>query len=439
MQEALRRIAGLDNVAAPIVIGNQDHRFLIAEELRQAGMDGRIVPEPMGRNTAAAAAAGALEAIARHGPDARLLILPSDHKIDDAGAFFEVVRCAQDAANQGKLIAFGIKPTRADIGYGYIRAGQPHSETAFAIDQFVEKPGREAAESYFSQDNYYWNSGIFLFGAQDYLDALTAHAGDIHEQISEAHRNAVEDIDFMRLEPSAFEACRADSIDYAVMENTDHAIVEPFAPGWSDLGSWSAIADATPPDASGNIQKGDVLTSNVSNCLVYSTSRLVTAVGVKDQIIVETSDAVMVVDKAHDGEIKTLVEKLKRTGRKEATEHQRTYRPWGSYEEIGLGERFKVKHIRVRPGGKLSLQHHHHRAEHWVVVSGTALVTCGDTQQLLTEDESTYIPLGSVHRLENPGKIDLDLIEVQSGSYLGEDDIVRLDDVYGRSEIKTQE
>lgn len=436
IQQTLLRVAKLDDAAPPLVIGNQEHRFLIAEEMRRAHADGRIILEPVGRNTAAAAAVGAFEAIAQYGSDCQLLILPSDHKIDDELAFLEAVGRARTPehtpGNRHKLVAFGIQPTHAETGYGYIRCGAQYSETAFEIDQFVEKPDQATAETYVASTDYYWNSGIFLFGAQPYLDALATHAGDIYEQALQAHEQAIEDMDFLRLDPEAFSNCRADSIDYAVMEHTDQAIVEPFAPGWSDLGSWSALADACVADADGNVYTGDVLASNVDNCLIYSTSRLVAAVGIQDQIIVETGDAVMVVDKNHDGDVKALVDTLRRMGRNEATHHKQTYRPWGSYEEIAIGKRFQVKHIRVRPGGKLSLQRHHHRAEHWVVVSGTALVTCGENQQLLTEDESTYIPLGSVHRLENPGKIVLDLIEVQSGSYLGEDDIVRLDDVYGR-------
>lgn len=433
MQQTLRRSAALDDIAEPVIIGNQEHRFLIAEEMRRAELNGRIILEPEGRNTAAAAAAGAFEAIASHGPDCELLVLPSDHKIDDDGAFLDAVRRALVSRGQNKLVAFGIRPTHAETGYGYIRSGADYSETAFEIDRFVEKPDGETAAAYVASGDYFWNSGIFLFGAQDYLDALATHAADIHDQVAMAHGNASQDMDFLRLDPEAFNNCRADSIDYAVMEHTDQAIVEPFAPGWSDLGSWAALADASAADADGNVCKGDVLANNVSNSLIYSTTRLVAAVGIKDQIIIETGDAVMVVGKDHDADVKQLVDQLRLMGRSEATQHKQTYRPWGSYDEIAIGGRFKVKHIRVRPGGTLSLQRHHHRAEHWVVVSGTALVTRGDNQQLLTEDESTYIPLGTVHRLENPGKIDLDLIEVQSGSYLGEDDIVRLDDVYGRS------
>lgn len=435
MQQTLKRLVALDDTAEPIIIGNQEHRFLIAEELRQANTGGSIILEPAGRNTAAAAAAGALEAIARHGSDCQLLILPSDHEIDDDNAFLAGIQRARTPEAAHKLVAFGIEPTRPDTAYGYIRTGVSFSDTAFEIAEFVEKPNKETSESYLAHGGYYWNSGIFLFGAQAYLDALAEHAPDIHEHIAIAHKNATRDMDFLRLESTAFTNCRSDSIDYAVMEHTNQAIVEPIAPGWSDLGSWSALADASTPDDNGNVCKGDVVVNNTDNCLVYSTSRLVTAIGVKDQIIIETGDAVMVVDKSRDGDVKALVEQLRSTGRNEATHHKQTYRPWGSYEEIAIGNRYKVKHIRVRPGGKLSLQRHHHRAEHWVVVNGTALVTRGDEEWMLTEDESTYIPLGTVHRLENPGKINLDLIEVQSGSYLGEDDIVRLDDVYGRSPI----
>lgn len=434
MQQTLQRIAALEDTAEPLVIGNQSHRFLIAEEIRQAGLGGRIILEPEGRNTAAAAAVGALEAIAQHGDNCQLLILPSDHKINDERTFVDAIRRARTPGEQHELVAFGVQPTYAEPGYGYIRRGRQYSQTAFEIDQFVEKPDTATAQSYVESDSYYWNSGIFLFDAQAYLDELATHASDIYEHACQAHAHATEDMDFLRLELSAFSNCRADSIDYAVMEHTDRAIVEPIAPGWSDLGSWSALADASTPDADGNVRKGDVITSDVHDCLIYSTTRLVTVMGVSNQIIVETADAIMVVDKNHDDDVKTLVSKLRHMSRNEATQHRQTYRPWGSYEEIAIGARFKVKHIHVRPGGKLSLQQHRHRAEHWVIVSGTALVTCGEEQKLLTEDESTYIPLGSTHRLENPGKIDLDLIEVQSGSYLGEDDIIRLDDVYGRSE-----
>lgn len=439
LEQTLQRLRGLPAIGAPLVVGAEAHRFLIAEQLRRAGSAGTVVLEPCGRNTAPAAAVAALEAIASAGEQAQILVLPSDHVIADTGAFEQAVAEATSAAERGALVTFGIVPERPETGYGYIRAQVDADAHAGAtpLQRFVEKPDRAAAEAYLAEGGYYWNSGMFLFPARAYLDALAALAPDILEAASAAHAQATRDADFLRLDADAFAACRADSIDYAVLEKTDNAVVVPLDAGWNDLGSWSAVAAAGGADARGNSLRGDVLVEDSDNCLIHSDGRLVVALGMRDAVIVETADAVLVADAAREQEIKALVERLAAAGRSEASEHRKVYRPWGSYESIATGKRFQVKRIVVSPGARLSLQKHHHRAEHWVVVQGTAKVTCDDQEFLLGEDQSTYLPLGAVHRLENPGAADLIVIEVQSGSYLGEDDIVRFDDAYGRAAPQT--
>jgi len=434
LAQALARIAALDDLGPALIIGNEAHRFVMAEQLRASGMPGRVLLEPARRNTAPAVAAAAFEALAAHGPSVQLLILPTDHAVADRAGFARAVECARVSAGEGRLTLFGVAPDRAETGYGYIQSGRALSDGVREVHRFVEKPDGATATEYLTDASYFWNSGMFLFGAQDYLDALQAQAPAIHRAASAAHAGAVEDIDFLRLEPDAFESSPADSIDYAVMERTDRAVMVELDAGWNDLGSWSAVANAIGHDAHGNSVRGEAWLEDTHDCVVHSRGRLIATLGVRDQIVVETTDAVLVADRSREQEIKSLVEQLSRAGRAEATEYRKAYRPWGSYEQIAAGERFQVKHIRVKPGGRLSLQKHHHRAEHWVVVHGTALVTCDERQMLLTENESTFIPLGAVHRLENPGKVELDLIEVQSGSYLGEDDIVRYDDVYGRAD-----
>jgi mannose-1-phosphate guanylyltransferase/mannose-6-phosphate isomerase len=434
LQSALDRAGRVAGAGAPLVVGRESHRFMIAEHMRRAGVRGEVILEPVPRNTAPAVAAAALEALARDDDNPLLLILPSDHVIGDAAGFAAAVDTAREAAERGLLVTFGVEPTRPETGYGYIRAGEEIARETRRIAAFVEKPDEAAAAGYLKAGGYYWNSGMFLFSARAWLDALETHAPDILEAARAAHAGAERDADFLRLDAEAFAACRAESIDYAVMEKTRAAAVVPLGVSWSDLGSWSALAEVRPVDERGNVTRGDVLLEDADDCVIYSDGRLVAALGVRDQVIVETADAVLVADRGREQEIKTLVRRLEDAGRGEAGEHRKVYRPWGSYESIARGERFQVKRIIVSPGGRLSLQKHHHRAEHWVVVQGAAKVTRGDQQMLLSEDESTYIPLGTVHRLENPGNIDLILIEVQSGGYLGEDDIVRLDDVYGRTD-----
>lgn len=439
LSQTLERLAGLEDLGDALAIGSEAHRFVIAEQMHATGHRGRIILEPAPRNTAAAVAAAALDARARHGEQATLLVLPTDHAVADHAAFVAAVERARGAAAGGRLALFGVRPDRPETGYGYIRAGSELGEGVYAVDAFVEKPNAETAAGFIAAGGHYWNSGMFLFSAADYLALLAEHAPDIFAGVRAAYEQATVDIDFLRLERAAFAAVRADSIDYAVMEKTDRAVMAELDLAWSDLGSWSAVARANGLDARGNSTSGDVWLEDADDCVVRSEGRLVTALGTRDQIIVETADAVLVADRAREQEIKALVQRLDAAGRREATAHRKAYRPWGSYQQIAAGPRFQVKHIRVTPGGRLSLQSHHHRAEHWIVVRGTAKVTCDEREMLLTENQSTYIPLGAVHRLENPGKVELDLIEVQSGSYLGEDDIVRYDDVYGRPEVEENE
>ncbi len=437
LQDTLHRVASLETSVAPLIVGREDHRFLIAEQMRTSGAQGTVVLEPAGRNTAPAAAVAALEALAAHDEKALLLVLPSDHVIQDLEKFQAAVATGEQAAQTGQLVTFGVTPTRAETGYGYIRAGEEQARDTARIEAFVEKPDAATAQTYLDSGEYYWNSGMFLFAAKTYLAALAEYAPDILQAAEAAHAAAVRDADFLRLDSAAFSACRSDSIDYAVMEKTREAVVVPLGARWNDLGSWSSLADISEADAHGNVVRGDVMLEDTDNCLVHSSGRLVTTLGVSNQVIVETADAILVADRSREQDIKTLVKKLAAAKRSEASEHRKVYRPWGSYEGIAMGGRFQVKHIIVNPGGRLSLQKHHHRAEHWVVVRGTAVVTRDNEEFLLTEDQSTYIPLGTKHRLENPGAIPLELIEVQSGAYLGEDDIVRYDDVYGRADKPT--
>lgn len=438
LEKTLSRLADLDDLAGALIIGNADHRFVMAEQLRASGIDGRVLIEPVRRSTAPAVAAAAFQALAEHGEDAELLVLPTDHAIGDDRAFAQAVARARQSAAGGRLTLFGVRSRRAEPGFGYIQAGDTLADGVRAVEAFIEKPDLERATAYAADPSYYWNSGMFLFTARDYLDALEAQAPAIHAAARKAHAAANADMDFLRLDEDAFAQSPSDSIDYAVMEGAANAVMVELDAGWSDLGSWSAVAEANGADEHGNSVHGDVLLEDSENCLVHSEGRLVAALGLRNALVVETDDAVLVADRASEYQIRALVTRLTDAGRPEATQYRKVDRPWGSYEQIAAGPRFQVKHIQVKPGGRLSLQKHHHRAEHWVVVHGTALVTCDGRESLLTENESTFIPLGAVHRLENPGKVDLDLIEVQSGSYLGEDDIVRFDDVYGRSDAEPE-
>ncbi len=442
LQEAARRMSGVDHLTDPLLVCNEEHRFLVAEQLHEIGCrPQRIMLEPCGRNTAPAVALAALYAV-EQAPDALLLVMPADHVIEDAAAFQAAVGRGRVLAESGKLVTFGITPQRAHTGYGYIRRGEALADDGYRVDAFVEKPDAQRAQAYLESGDYLWNSGIFLFRAERFLAELETQAPAILSTCRAALEQRRDDLDFLRVGYDAFAQCPSDSIDYAVMEHTLDAAVVPMSPGWSDIGAWDAVYDLKGGDApDGNVLHGDVLLHATHNCLVHSHSRLVATVGVQDLVIVETEDAVLVADRHAAQDIKCIVEKLKQAGRSEIQAMPQVYRPWGHYRTLVLTEFFRVKEIVVKPGAKLSLQMHHHRAEHWVVVQGTAKVTQsqghGDTEQLssflLCEDESTYIPQGTLHRLENPGVIPLRLIEVQTGSYLGEDDIVRFDDAYGRS------
>ncbi len=433
LQETVLRLGGRNGMMAPLIVCGNEHRFLVAEQMREIGVTPLgILLEPVGRNTAPAVAAAAhyLKAI---DPQAVMLVLPADHVIKDVDSFYAAIQRAATLVEGGALATFGIVPTAPETGYGYIQSGEPlQSEGCFKVARFVEKPNRETAQGFIEAGNFFWNSGMFLFRADAYLKELAQFQPEMARLSEEAVSKGYRDLDFCRLDEAAFTACPSDSIDYAVMEHTRQAVVAPASIGWNDVGSWSALVDVLESDGDGNVTRGDVYTDNASNCLVRAEGRIVAAIGVQDLVIVETSDAVLVAHKDHVQRVKQVVDHLKANGRTEHLHHTKVYRPWGSYEGIDMGDRFQVKRIIVNPGGKLSLQMHHHRAEHWVVVSGTARVTCGDKVTLLTENESTYIPIGMSHRLENPGKLPLHLIEVQSGSYLGEDDIVRFEDVYHR-------
>lgn len=429
LQETVQRLAGLD-AAPPFVVCNDAHRFLVAEQLRQLNITPTaIVLEPVGRNTAPAIALAALSVE----PEALLLVLPADHVIQDVPAFQAAVRGALPAAEAGKLVTFGIVPSAPECGYGYIKQGVSiDGQSVIPIDRFIEKPERDRAEEFLREGGYYWNSGMFLFRADRFLFELGKHAPAILAGARAALEQAIPDLDFVRVDRAAFEACPSDSVDYAVMEKTRDAVVVPLEAGWSDVGSWSALHEALPADNQGNVMRGDVLVEDSAGCYLYAESRLVSAVGLKDHVVVETKDAVMVAPKDRVQDVKKLVARLKSAGRGEHSLHREVFRPWGSYDSIDHGQRYQVKRLTIKPGAQLSLQLHHHRAEHWIVVSGTARITCGEKVFLLEENQSTYIPIGERHRIENPGKIPLHIIEVQSGSYLGEDDIVRFEDRYGR-------
>lgn len=440
LQQTALRLEGLGAVQ-PVIVCNEAHRFLVAEQLRQLAIEPQaIVLEPRGRNTAPAIALAAHAALKAVGPkataDPLLLVLPADHVIRDVPAFHRAVHAALGAAQQGQLVTFGIVPTTPETGYGYIHRG-PADGAVFRIARFIEKPSAALAKEFLSSQEYYWNSGMFLFGARRYLEELGRLAPAIAGACAEAFAGAKADLDFTRIDPKLFAACPADSIDYAVMEKTSEAVVVPLAAGWSDVGSWAALHEASEPDAHGNVSRGDVIFEDSQGCYLYSESRLVSAVGLKDHVVIETKDAVLVAPRSRVQDVKKLVFRLKEQGRYEHSLHREVFRPWGSYDSIENGPRFQVKRLKVKPGAVLSLQLHHHRAEHWIVVSGTARITRGEEVFLLEENQSTYIPIGVRHRIENPGKIPLHIIEVQSGSYLGEDDIVRLEDHYGRQGTTT--
>lgn len=434
LQETALRTHGVDGIEAPLVICNQEHRFLVAEQMLEIGVKpSAILLEPVGRNTAPAVAVAALWALAQS-EEACIVVLAADHLIQDVETFRVAVSNAAAIAKNGELVTFGIIPEMPETGYGYIKRGNEISGSeGFKVERFVEKPNKTDAEKMIAEGGYYWNSGMFVLGAKSYLIELEKFRPDILIAAKKAFDLGQTDLDFVRLDKGAFSECPSESIDYAVMEKTNRAALIPVSMGWNDIGSWSAVWDVSEKDDRNNVMVGDVVLNDVDGCLIRSERRMVAALGVKDLVIIETDDAVMVADLSRAQDVKNIVNGLKLKKRKEALHHRRVYRPWGYYESIDSGDRFQVKRIMVKPGEKLSLQKHHHRAEHWIVVSGTANVICGEQQILLAENQSTYIPMGEVHRLENPGKIPLHLIEVQSGSYLGEDDIVRFEDVYSRS------
>ncbi|WP_029655278.1 mannose-1-phosphate guanylyltransferase/mannose-6-phosphate isomerase [Marinobacter daepoensis] len=435
LQLTVARLDGMES-SDPLLICNEDHRFLAAEQMRQSGYrDARIILEPCGRNTAPAIALAALQLLKNRGDseDPLMLVLAADHLIKDNAAFQAGIRKAMPLAQQGKLVTFGIVPGHAETGYGYIQQGPALADSGFQVNRFVEKPDQQTAEGYLASGDYLWNSGMFLFGARTYLQELQKHRPDILTVCQAALDDASEDLHFTRVNERVFAECPEDSIDYAVMEKTDNAAVVSLDAGWSDIGSWSALWEVSDKDSNGNCFSGDVIAHNTQSTLVRADNRLVATVGVKDLVIIETKDALLVAHKDQVQDVKKVVEAIKSDGRHEHMNHREVYRPWGVYDSIDNGSRYQVKRITVKPGAKLSVQMHHHRAEHWIVVSGTAKVTNGEKTYLVTENQSTYIPVGQVHSLENPGVIDLELIEVQSGSYLGEDDIVRYEDRYGRS------
>jgi mannose-1-phosphate guanylyltransferase/mannose-6-phosphate isomerase len=445
LQTTLMRLNDLEGIQSPIILCNEEHRFIVAEQLREIGIaPAAIVLEPVGRNTAPALAIAARMA-EKHHQGSLMLALPADHHIEEPARLIDTALTGARYARLGHLVTFGIVPVTPETGYGYIRKGQQLEDDGmqdargrpgvWAIDQFVEKPDLETAREYLTSGRYCWNSGMFMFKSDAFLTELQTHAPEIVAACDNALAAGKADLDFFRLDEKAFRACPSDSIDYAVMEKTGSGVMVSLAGHWNDLGSWEALWQAGEKDEHQNVVHGDVYLQDVRDSFVHATGRLVTAVGMQGHVIVETKDAVFVAPRDHVQQVKGLVDQLKKLDRTETMTHTKVYRPWGSYEDVDIAERFLVKRITLKPGAKISLQKHLHRAEHWVVVKGTALVTKDEEQFILKEDQSAYIPLGTVHRLENPGKIPLELVEVQSGSYLAEDDVHRLDDMYGRAGI----
>ncbi|GBL53960.1 mannose-1-phosphate guanylyltransferase/mannose-6-phosphate isomerase [Pseudomonas sp. R3.Fl] len=434
-QQTLERLA-FEGMEPPLVVSNKEHRFILQEQLEQLKLKTQgILLEPFGRNTAPAVAIAAMKLLAE-GRDELLLVLPADHVLEDPRAFQRALALATVAAEKGEMVLFGVPASRPETGYGYIRANADDKLPGGVarVERFIEKPDEARARQFVEEGGHYWNSGMFLFRASRFLEELKRHDADIYDTCLLALERSQHEGDLINIDPATFECCPDNSIDYAVMEKTQRACVVPLAAGWNDVGSWSSIWEVHDKDANGNVTKGDVLVHDSRNCLVHGNGKLVSVVGLDDIVVVETKDAMMIAHRDHVQDVKKVVNELDAAGRSETQNHCAVYRPWGSYDSVDMGGRFQVKHITVKPGAQLSLQMHHHRAEHWIVVSGTAQVTCDDKVFLLTENQSTYIPIASVHRLANPGKIPLEIIEVQSGSYLGEDDIERLEDVYGRTE-----
>jgi len=435
IQDTVTRLNGITNLLEPIIVCNEEHRFTIAEQMREIGIHpSSIILEPFGKNTAPAVAVSALQSISAN-QDAVLLVLPADHVVENVEAFHQAIETGYQSALNDKLVTFGIIPDAPETGYGYIKSGPKlDSDNIFSVDRFVEKPDEETAQSYLAEGGYFWNSGMFMFKASVYLQELQKHNNEIYSCSIQSLEKASFDMDFIRLNSEEFSKCPSDSIDYAVMEKTSEAVVIPVDIDWNDIGSWAALWEVGDSDDKGNVTHGDVVLEDCNDSYIHADSRLVTTIGLDNHVVVETADAILVAHKDKAQNVKNIVSQLKAANRDEAIIHNKAYRPWGAYECIDFDSRFQVKRITVNVGARLSLQLHHHRAEHWIVVQGTARVTCGDKEFLMSENESTYIPLGEKHRLENTGKIPLELIEVQTGSYLGEDDIVRFDDVYGRKD-----
>ncbi|MBU1330674.1 MAG: mannose-1-phosphate guanylyltransferase/mannose-6-phosphate isomerase [Gammaproteobacteria bacterium] len=434
-QQTLKRLA-FDGMQPPILVCNKEHRFIVQEQLQAQNLASQaLLLEPFGRNTAPAVAMAAMKLVGQ-GRDELMLVLPADHVIDDQPAFQKALNLARETAEKGEMVLFGIPATRPETGYGYIKsvADDALPEGVIRVQRFVEKPDEARAREFVASGDYFWNSGMFLFRASRYLEELQRHEPDIYDTCLLALERSETDGDTVNIDVATFECCPDNSIDYAVMERTNRACVVPLNAGWNDVGSWSSIWDVHAKDANGNVTKGDVTVHDSRNCLVHGNGKLVSVIGLDDIVVVETKDAMMIAHKDRVQDVKTVVNQLDAQGRSETQNHCEVYRPWGSYDSVDTGGRFQVKRITVKPGAQLSLQMHHHRAEHWIVVSGTAEVTCDDKTFLLTENQSTYIPMTSVHRLSNPGKIPLEIIEVQSGGYLGEDDIERFEDVYGRTD-----
>lgn len=437
LQRTLTRLSPVEH-HTPLLVSNESHRFQLAEQLRQLNTGGRIILEPASRNTAPAVALAALTLIQQQ-DDPIMLILAADHHFEHPEALLEALTTGHALAAEGKLVTFGIVPNRPETGYGYICKGEPLSRDAWQIARFTEKPDAQTAENYISSGNYLWNSGMFMIRTSTYLEELEAHAPEILQQCRLALEAGSIDPDFIRPDATAFASCPDDSIDYAVMEHTQNGCVIPLDAGWSDIGSWQALWEISPKDPNGNHSTGDTCLIDTQDSLIHAHHRYVAALGLQDCIVVETKDAVLVAAKSHCQQVKDVVARLKSDSRREYADHTHILRPWGEFDTIDTGHRYQVKRITVQPGQQLSLQLHYHRAEHWIVVSGTAHVICGDQEMILGENQSTYIPVGVKHRLGNPGKIPLEVIEVQSGNYLGEDDIIRFTDIYGRCHTSTDD
>ena len=436
LQDAILRLNGLDNLANPIIICNADHRFLVAEQCQQIGIKNpTILLEPIGKNTAPAIAAAALQSL-KGSDDSILLVLSADHVIQDMNAFHKAINIARQQAQSGKLATFGIVPTDANTGYGYIKSSKESNNGAHKVEEFVEKPDLKTAEFYLEQGSYLWNSGMFMFQSRSFIDELTTHAPNIVVSVNSAVNNAVQDLDFIRLDRQAFESSPSDSIDYALMEKSNNVVVVPLDAKWNDIGAWPALYNIGKKDSQGNVIKGDVITQDTTNTYINADHHIVATIGVDNLIIIDTPDATFIATQDKAQEVKSIVESLQASGRCESSAHLKVYRPWGWYDSIESGKCFQVKRLHVKPGAKLSLQMHHKRAEHWVVVDGRATVTNGEQKFTLNKGESTYIPIGITHALENQTNEPLEIIEVQSGAYLEEDDIVRFEDIYGRNDSK---